>query len=209
MLKFVLPLAILPVLAFSQPAEARDLYWWQTVNPDGTPAYDNSYALDRYDDRYGPDPYVSDQDRFNDREYRMYRRDMMRRMRRQAYYNQNLSDDPGADPNLPYAAPVTPVKPSIAKKAVQAKPAAKPVNPVTGAPSTTQTATAQPATPKKVTGSVTCDKGLSIVSSFGFEKVSSKSCDGNTFVYSAERSGKPFEIEVSSASGELTAVKKL
>ncbi len=211
MLKFILPLAILPVLALSQPAEARRLFWWQ--NPDGTVAYDDGYAPDNYDDRYGPDPYASAQDRFNDREYRMYRRDMMRRMRKQAYIDQNQQDDPDFNSNLPYAAPVTPTKPSPVKKSVQAKPATKPVTQSAATDTTqgtaTQTASSQPAAPKKSSGAVTCDKGLSIVSSFGFEKVSSKSCDGKTFVYSAERSGKPFEIEVSSTNGELTAVKKL
>src|SRR5262249_44931103 len=105
--------------------------------------------------------------------------------------------------------PSTINKPSSVKKSAQTKPVTKPVTTDTTQGSATQTASTQPATSKKSSGAVTCDKGQSIVSSFGFENVATKSCDGKTFVYSAQRSGKPFEIEVSSASGELTAVKKL
>ena len=57
--------------------------------------------------------------------------------------------------------------------------------------------------------SVSCSKGASIVTSYGFSAVTSKTCTGGTFVYGATRSGKNFEIQVSAASGELTAVKKL
>ena len=65
------------------------------------------------------------------------------------------------------------------------------------------------AAPKPKAEPVTCDKGATIVSGFGFENVTTKSCDGATLSYSAERGGKPFEVDVNSATGELLAVKKL
>ncbi|MDE2446107.1 MAG: hypothetical protein KGO94_08005 [Alphaproteobacteria bacterium] len=62
---------------------------------------------------------------------------------------------------------------------------------------------------KSKAAAVSCAKGASIVTSYGFSGVTSKSCTGSTFTYGAKRSGKNFEIQVSASSGELTAVKKL
>lgn len=62
---------------------------------------------------------------------------------------------------------------------------------------------------KSKAAAVTCAKGASIVTSYGFSSVTSKSCTGSTFTYGASRSGKSFEIQVSAINGELTAVKKL
>ena len=250
MLKKILVLAALPALLFAQPAEARRLFWWQMVNPDGTAVspsiYDDSVAPQ---DVYGPDPLAQQDEQFNQDQYQLYRREMARRYHRNAYvdpYAAPTYADPTPPP--PYAAPVYPVKPKhkLINKLVHVKPLLKkPVAtttatitpqpaPITGtaatpapqpAPVTDASATPAPqpapittasttvATPKPVSGKksgiVTCEKGAAIVSSFGFESVSTKSCDGGTMVYNASRGGKPFEINVSASNGELTAVKKL
>jgi len=266
MLKTLLPLTILPLLAFAQPAAAQQYgYGYQDQG------YDDQVDTYTYDQQYGPDPYASRQDRFNDDQYRAYRREMARRWRMQHGYpprdaNFGYNNDNGGDGNVPYAAPIYPSQPdgqgkvlvapggkNVAetpskKKPVTPKPAttttaATPpaTAPVTTAPvtatttpkapattttvatttppapaatpaaPTTATASAAPAAaaPAKKGGPVTCDKGVGIVSSFGFDKVASKTCDGPSLVYSAERGGKPFEIEVNPKTGELTAVKKL
>ncbi|MEP6828402.1 MAG: hypothetical protein ABJA10_10045 [Aestuariivirga sp.] len=281
MFKKILLLAALPALLFAQPAEARRLFWWQMVNPDGTDVspsiYDDSVAPQ---DVYGQDPYAQHDEQFNQDQYQLYRREMARRYHRNAYvdpYAAPIYADPTPPP--PYAAPVYPVKPthkvikkvvhvkSLVKKPVatttatiapQAAPATSapvtdaaatptlPPAPVTDAaatpslppapvidaaatptlppaPVTDASATPTPppittasttvarpkSVPVKKSGTVTCEKGATIVSSFGFEGVSTKSCDGGTLVYNANRGGKPFEINVSASSGELTAVKKL
>ena len=250
MFKKILLLAVLPALLFAQPAEARRLFWWQMVNPDGTAVspsiYDDSVAPQ---DVYGPDPLAQQDEQFNQDQYQLYRREMARRYHRNAYvdpYAAPTYADPTPPP--PYAAPVYPVKPKhlLIKKVVRLKPLVKkPVATTTAtitpqaAPTTDASATSTPqpapitdasapsapqpapittasttvATPKPVpvkkSGAVTCEKGATIVSSFGFESVSTKSCDGGTLVYNANRGGKPFEINVSASSGELTAVKKL
>ena len=220
MIKKMMLLAVLPALLLAQPAEARRLFWWQMVNPDGT-----AVSPDVYDDSvvpqniYGPDPYAAPDEQFNQDQYQLYRREMARR------YHRNIYDGPDSAPTYadpvpppPYAAPVYPAKPKrklvnkishpklIVKKALITA-----IAPPQSAPITTASTTAP--TPKvlsvKKSGTVTCEKGASIVSSFGFESVSTKSCDGATLVYNASRGGKPFEINVSPTSGELTAVKKL
>lgn len=262
MLKFILPLVILPVLglSLSQPAAAQQPYWWQGGNPDGPDAqYDDQQGYDPQS-VYGPDPYASRTERFDDDQYRAYRREMWRRYHRGHDYQPQRDYGSGYDDQqqpVPYAAPVYPQsqaqgkvlvapggKPVVVKKKIvaPAKPATTTAStaPVTTTPpaaiASTNTATASaapastapatvpavttppaavasasaaPATGAKKGGPVTCDKGASIVSSFGFENVTNKTCDGASLVYSAERGGKPFEIEVNPKSGELTAVKKL
>ncbi|MDE2385155.1 MAG: hypothetical protein KGO53_11105 [Alphaproteobacteria bacterium] len=246
MLKKLVPLAFVPLLAFAQPAEARRLFWWQMVNPDGTAVspdvYNDSYAPQDYgaqDGPYGPDPYAANPDeQFNQYQYEQYRREMARRYRARAAaqpdyppaydtqggYGQGGYGQADVGPPPPYAAPVYPVKhKKLVKKLAHAKPvlpktvATAAVQPGAVTASTTaatttvaanSTAAAPAAKPAKA-GGVSCDKGASIVTSFGFSNVTTKSCTGATLVYGAERSGKPFEIDVSAASGELTAVKKL
>ncbi len=224
MFKKILPLAAMAALSavlLAQPAEARRLFWWQMTNPDGTAVspdvYDDSLAPQNI---YGPDPYAAPDEQFNQEQYQAYRREMARRYHRQVYYDQDgapIYADPVQPP--PYAAPVYPTKPKrkLVNKAVHVKPVVKkPVvtaqpSPQTPAPTTTASTTAAAAkpAPTKKPASVNCEKGATIVSSFGFENVSTKSCDGATLVYNANRGGKPFEINVSSSNGELTAVKKL
>lgn len=213
-------LAVLPALLLAQPAEARRLFWWQMVNPDGTAVspnvYDENVAPQNI---YGPDPYAAPDEQFNQDQYQLYRREMARRYHRNIYYGPDSAPiyaDPTAPP--PYAAPLYPSKPKrkLVNKTIHPKPIVKKaVTTAIGAPQPAQVTTASTTapTPKvspvKKSGAVTCEKGATIVSSFGFEGVSTKSCDGTTLVYNASRGGKPFEINVSPSSGELTAVKKL
>lgn len=212
--------AVLPALLLVQPAEARRLFWWQMVNPDGT-----AVSPDVYDDTvvpqnvYGPDPYGPPDDQFNQDQYQLYRREMARRYHRHAYDGPDAAPiyaDPVPPP--PYAAPIYPSKPKrkLVNKIIRPKPVIK--RPAIAAtvlpqPAPVTTASITPPTakvaPVKKSGAVTCEKGASIVSSFGFDSVSTKSCDGATLVYNANRGGKAFEINVSQSSGELTAVKKL
>ena len=219
MFKKIALLAVLPAVLMAQPAEARRLFWWQMVNPDGTAVspnvYDDSVAPQNI---YGPDPYAAPDEQFNQDQYQQYRREMARRYHRDIYYGPNGEPsyaDPGPPP--PYAAPIYPAKPKrklvnkiiqqpkpIVKKAVTTAAVTPPLAPVS-----TASTTAPKVSPTKKVGAVTCEKGASIVSSFGFEGVSTKSCDGSTLVYNAMRGGKPFEINVSPSNGELTAVKKL
>lgn len=73
-----------------------------------------------------------------------------------------------------------------------------------------ETASISPDAPTKTGGgTISCDKATSIVSGYGFGTVKPTSCAGKTYEFSALRDGKKFLIKVSSASGELTEVKKL
>ena len=56
---------------------------------------------------------------------------------------------------------------------------------------------------------ITCDRAGKIVSGYGFTSVQPTSCNGQVFAFNAARSGKAYVIKLSSASGELTEVKKV
>jgi hypothetical protein len=70
-------------------------------------------------------------------------------------------------------------------------------------PATKQTKPAD----KKAAG-MSCDKATKIVSDYGFTQVKPTSCTGKVYAFNAQRDGKPFVVKLSSASGELTEVKK-
>ena len=211
LLKTLIPLALLPMFAFAQPAQARHLFWWQNTDPDTTedaaPPYRQAYGAPEYQDLYG-----DRQDQFDERQYQLYQREMHRRYG----YRSELPPDDGTDApptiyNAPprYAAPTyvaptyvapSPHKPKKIVKSVRLapkKPAATTYTKVASAPSVTPTTT------------VNCDKGAAIVSGFGFENVKTKSCEAGMLAYNAERSGQPFEVSVNPKTGELIAVKKL
>jgi hypothetical protein len=59
------------------------------------------------------------------------------------------------------------------------------------------------------TGGMSCDKAEKIVSGYGFTSVKPTTCTGQIFAFNASRSGKAYVIKLSSASGELTEVKKV
>jgi hypothetical protein len=176
----------------SSPAEARRLFWWQS-----DPAYDV----------YG-DPDVLDE--FNQEQYDLYMQQMKRKKRLrydQSYYDPQL-DDPDYEPPPPRKVKKKKTVKTVA--VAKPKPAAKSV---VNKPASPQVASIskrfdEPA-PEPAKKGVDCGKGASIVAGFGFSGVTTKSCTGTTFVYGATRSGKTFEVQVSAASGELTAVKKL
>jgi len=56
---------------------------------------------------------------------------------------------------------------------------------------------------------MSCDKAGQIVSGYGFTSVKPTACTGQIFAFNATRSGKAYVIKLSSASGELTEVKKV
>ena len=59
------------------------------------------------------------------------------------------------------------------------------------------------------TTAVTCDKAGKIVSGYGFTSVQPTNCSGQVFAFNATRGGRAYVIKLSSASGELTEVKKV
>ena len=212
MLKTLIPLAVLPVLVFAQPAEARRLFWWETANPDQP--YQQAYGAPEYQDLYGaPD---SSDEQFNQRQYQLYQREMHKR-----YGNQtDIAPDERFSPRppstysqptyrqpAPYAAPLY-LAPRP-KKVVKAKPKLPEVSPPVVASVAPSVPAPEPQVTAKSSGVVTCEKGATIVSGFGFENVHSKTCEAGSLAYNAERSGKPFEVTVNPKTGELIAVKKL
>ena len=56
---------------------------------------------------------------------------------------------------------------------------------------------------------VSCNKAGEIVSGYGFTSVKPTTCTGQFFAFNATRSGKAYVIKLSSASGELTEVRKV
>lgn len=186
-------------LLTSAPAEARSrLFWWQHDRNYEAPQYDS------YDDSANSDEQNVDvEEQFNQAQYELYMREM-RHPRRQRYVESYY--DPQFDVPV-YEKPLhKKLKKPVAKVAV-AKPEVKVLPP---SDKTIQTASLSKRFDDKIAPSkVDCKKGAAIVSGYGFSTVTTKSCTGDTLVYGAKRSGKNFEIQVSSANGELTTVKKL
>ena len=91
------------------------------------------------------------------------------------------------------------------KKTTKAAPAPKPSGAVVEkkAVSSTGKKTASAAT------AISCDKAEKIVSDYGFANVTPATCTGQVFSFNATRSGETYVIKLSSASGELTEVKKV
>jgi hypothetical protein len=61
----------------------------------------------------------------------------------------------------------------------------------------------------EVQKSISCTQATGIVSGFGFSAVKPQMCVGKTYSFKATRDGTAFEVYISSASGELTEVKRL
>jgi hypothetical protein len=111
------------------------------------------------------------------------------------------SYDEGFDPDY-YEPQYAPPK----KKWKKAQPA-----PQVSKPSTTKkkTVNKQPTqTPQKKATSITCDKASKIVAGYGFSAVKASTCQGKEYAFAATRDGAAYVIKMSSASGELTQVKK-
>jgi hypothetical protein len=109
------------------------------------------------------------------------------------------------------------IAPKKKKKIVKAVPVTKPV--VKKSVATTEKKTVITTEKKAVasvekkpvppTAGMSCDRAEKIVSSYGFTSVKPATCTGQVFAFNATRSGKAYVIKLSSASGELTEVKKV
>jgi hypothetical protein len=165
---------------------------WRFLNP-GYYFYDPP-PRDFYTDEYGDEEYYEDD------------------KRPLAYYD---PDDDYYDPRYEGEEPlyIAPKK----KKTVKAAPAAKPVVKKSVAATDKKIVVT---TEKKALASVetkvapattgmSCDKAEKIVSGYGFTSVKPTTCTGQVFAFNATRSGKAYVIKLSSASGELTEVKKV
>jgi hypothetical protein len=107
------------------------------------------------------------------------------------------------------------------KKTAKAVPAPKPVVKKSVASTEKKTVTSSVASVEKkavmpaekktasATPGMSCDKAGEIVSGYGFTSVKPTTCTGQVFAFNATRSGKAYVIKLSSASGELTEVKKV
>ena len=209
MLRKLMPLVLLPLIAFAQPAEARRQFWWESLNIDQPSQH--AYGAPENQDLYG----ASDE-QFNQRQYELYLRQIHRRFEGQSELapQESVFGPPPSfydQPDQPkrFAAPVYPQpKPKKIAKAQPAPPKAAPqLDAQTPQPNAEPQTAAEPAL--KSGAPVTCEKGASIVSGFGFENVRTKSCEAGTLAYNANRSGQPFEVSVNPKTGELIAVKKL
>jgi hypothetical protein len=194
-------------------AQARRLFWWQQLPPENGGGYD-VYG-DGQDINDGQDAFA--QDLFNQEQYDQYMQEMNHRRHRriydQSYYDPQFENPDNPMPHAPKRKVLKYKKP--AKVAAAPKPYAAPKSTNSQIANVAQPRP-NPASVEKITpdaptksASVSCTKGASIVTSYGFSAVTQKTCSGGTYVYGATRSGKNFEIQVSAASGELTAVKKL
>ncbi len=99
------------------------------------------------------------------------------------------------DASLALAAPVTPkvIKPKVQAESKTAS-IAKPVT-------TTAVKPAKPA--------IGCSNAADIVTGYGFSGVKPKSCAGASYTFNAARAEKSYVITLSSATGEITDVKKV
>ena len=128
----------------------------------------------------------------------------LRQYDRYSSYEDDYYDDE-FDPDYyePRYAPPGPPK----KKLKRTQPA-----PQVSKPSTTtkKTATKQPQTKQaqKKPASITCDRASKIVAGYGFSSVKASTCQGKEYAFAATRDGSSYVIKMSSASGELTQVKK-
>lgn len=114
------------------------------------------------------------------------------------------------------------IAPKKQKKTVKAVPATKPVvkksvastekkQAVTSSVASVEKQAVMPAEKKTASAAsgMSCDKAGQIVSGYGFTSVKPAVCTGQVFAFNATRSGKAYVIKLSSASGELTEVKKV
>ncbi len=206
---------VLGLTMLSSQAEARRLFWWQENPPENGGGYD-VYG-DGQDVQDGQDNFAADL--FNQEQYDQYMQEMNHRRHRRIY-DQSYYDPIPENPDNPMPHRVKPKVLKFKRSAKEVK-ILKPAPVIVKKPANPQVATKAPPRvdpqgvekitndPPAQSAAVSCSKGASIVTSYGFSTVTSKNCDGKTYVYSATRSGKNFEIQVSAANGELTAVKKL
>jgi hypothetical protein len=230
---------LLGLTVLSSQAEARRLFWWEALPPGSGGGYDiygDGQDYQDSQDPYADDLFNQEQ---YDQYMREMNHRRHRRIYDQSYYDAQPEgfDRPVRPVQKPKVLKFKKKAKPVEPKAVETKPATAKAAPATStaalaasasnlkhtAPQIGTKAPAIKAAPVKAaqgvetitddvkskTASVTCAKGASIVTSYGFSGVTSKSCTGSTFTYGAIRSGKNFEIQVSASNGELTAVKKL
>jgi hypothetical protein len=187
--------AITGTLVTTSSAEAGSRWIPRFFQPDYYTYYPR--PLDLYSSDYGDEEYYDDDER------------------PLAYYD---PDDDYYEPQ--YRAEddePTQIAPKKKKKTVKAVPVTKPV--VKKSVAATEKKTVITAEKKAVvsvekktvpaTTGMSCDKAEKIVSGYGFTSVKPTTCTGQVFAFNATRSGKAYVIKLSSASGELTEVKKI
>lgn len=209
MLRKLIPIIVLPLFTFVQPAEARRLFWWEVVGPEQP--QQQVYGAHEYQDLYG-----APNEEFNQRQYHLYQREIHRRYLGQAGITPQDGPD-GPPPSfydqqnspLRYAAPIRPKPKKIAKVAPVIPHSVAQVPTPAPAPTSTQDPQVTSAPPVKSGQPVNCEKGAAIVTGFGFEDVKTQSCEAGTLAYNAKRSGQPFTVSVNPKTGELIAVKRL
>jgi len=198
MLTRIISLAALAAIAgtLTMPGAAEAGSRWRFLNP-GYYFYDPP-PRDFYADEYGDEEYYEDD------------------KRPLAYYD---PDDDYYDPQ--YRAdddePVYTAPKKKKKKTVNAAPVTKPVvkKSVAAAEKKVVVTTEKRALASvetkaaPATAGMSCDKAEKIVSGYGFTSVKPTACTGQVFAFNATRSGKAYVIKLSSASGELTEVKKV
>jgi hypothetical protein len=58
-------------------------------------------------------------------------------------------------------------------------------------------------------GPISCGEGAGIVASRGFRNLQVRECGGRVFRYTAFQRGAPFEVRVSSRTGQITAIRRI
>lgn len=58
-------------------------------------------------------------------------------------------------------------------------------------------------------GPISCGEGAQIIASQGFRRISVRECGGRVYRYTAFRRGAPFEVRVSSSTGQITMVRPI
>ncbi len=172
---------------------------WRYLNP-GYYFYDPP-PRDFYADEYGDEEYYEDDEP------------------PLAYYE---PDDDYYEPRYYEGEEPVYIAPKKKKKAAKAAPATKSVTKKSVASTEKKAVTSKSvasvekkavtSTEKKTATAATgmsCDKAEKIVSGYGFTSVKPTTCTGQVFSFNATRSGKAYVIKLSSASGELTEVRKV
>jgi hypothetical protein len=185
--------AIAGTLVTTSAAEAGSRWIPRFFQPDYYTYYPR--PLDLYSSDYGDEEYYDDDER------------------PLAYYD---PDDDYYEPRYRDDEPVQ-IAPKKKKKTVKAVPVTRPVVKKSVAATEKKTVitteekavvSAEKKTVPTTTG-MSCDKAEKIVSGYGFTSVKPTTCTGQVFAFNATRSGKAYVIKLSSASGELTEVKKV
>lgn len=58
-------------------------------------------------------------------------------------------------------------------------------------------------------GPISCGEGAQIIAEQGFRNISVRECSGRVFRYTAYRRGAPFEVRVSSRTGQITMIRAI